>query len=350
MGGVTGGAFGNILEASGLPAEVELAREAIQNSCDASAGQRPVLVRFKILHLTGDEKLRFMEVLQLLDGLGSRARELSLPEPNCLENGSERLQLTFIEDFETVGLSGDPHSPDSHFFRLLLELGDPAKTADVGTGGSYGFGKSALSLPSRLRTIVAYTLFNDAERGAVHRLMGCGYFRPHRHAGSHYTGRAWFAVPCNHDGENGYHPVEGIEAQQLARSLGFVERTSAGTSILVVDSQVDPDLLIEGIEDWWWPRLLDAKLQVEVEVDGASRHPRLRSNPRLAPFIQCYELAIGKSGPVGTHQKCAELNRLAGQDLGRCAFMYLEAHEEQRLAPSWADSRSASVALIREPR
>lgn len=352
MGGATGGAFRNVLQGSGLPAEVELAREAIQNSCDAAAGEQPVRVVFRIEELDQQRAQQFVQDLQL-DALRPRLNALKLQDGKSV-NHTSQLQLTYVEDYETVGLSGDPHRRDSHFFRLLLELGDTEKTAKSGTGGSYGYGKAALSIPSRLRLIVAYTAFSSAGDGAlVHRLMGCAFFDPHSFEGQDWTGRAWFAVPCHHGQTGAYDPLEGTDAERMADLLGFSPRKGReerGTSILIVDSQVDCETLLRGIEEWWWPRIVDQTLQVEVQVGGDKKHPKPRSNRDLAAFVECYDLALGRAEPTGNHQRSGKFNPHNGIPLGRYAFAHLAPGDELKLGEEWLDRWGARVALIRAPR
>ncbi|WP_322819457.1 hypothetical protein, partial [Tepidiforma sp.] len=128
MGGATGNAFVNTLQGSGLAPAAELAREAIQNSCDAAKeGERRVRVVFRIENREGEARQRFLDNAQLEQALSDRMAFLRLSPESCLSNRSRPLTLVFVEDYGTTGLSGDPHSRTSHFHRLLLSVGDSAK-------------------------------------------------------------------------------------------------------------------------------------------------------------------------------------------------------------------------------
>jgi hypothetical protein len=204
MGGATGEAYFNTLAGTGMSPSAILAREAIQNSVDArdeKIREKP-RVAFRRIVLTGSQKHQFVSALQLDNEFGPREGVLELEHENAvstLMDVATPLELLFIEDFGTYGLYGDPHSKNSHFHRLLLSLGDSSKAREgVGSGGSYGYGKSVYSANSRIHTIVAYSAPDSKRKEADPartRLMGCAYFNAHAHGGCDFTGRAWFGHP-----------------------------------------------------------------------------------------------------------------------------------------------------------
>jgi hypothetical protein len=350
MGGATGNAFANVLQAAGIKPEDELAREAIQNSCDAARqGERRVRVVFRIVTLEGQRKEQFLEALSLRTGIGPRVGSVSLAPDNCLAQPERPLHLLFVEDYRTVGLNGSPNDRRSHFHRLLLSVGDSTKAfAPGGSGGSYGYGKSALSLNSRLRTIVAYTAFDSDDTGATARLMGCAYLEAHEFKGQHWTGRGWFGVR-QQGPQLVVDPLRDDAAHALAERLGFRgrRRGAHGTSILIVDSHVhDPQRLLRGIEEWWWPRLLDQELEVVVEHGGAEFFPQPKQRADLLPFIECYSLALGRAQAAGPHQKSDSFQRLRGLALGAYGFQVLPDH----LLQDFPEEKLGRIALIRSPK
>lgn len=350
MGGATGNAFANTLQAGGMTPEAELAREAIQNSCDAAKeGERRVRVVFRILTLDGDRKNRFLADLSLHQGIGERLHAVALAPDNCLAKPSQSLHLLFVEDFGTIGLRGDPHDRHSHFHRLLLSIGDSSKaSAPVTSGGSYGYGKSALSMNSRLRTIVAYSAFEPEGTGTYARLMACAYLDAHEFADAQWTGRAWFGLP-RPSNEIVVDPLRDEEAHRLAEILGFRTRRNGehGTSILIVDSHAkNPQQLVRGIEEWWWPRLLDEELDVVVEAEGKEYFPRPKQCEDLLPFIECYSLAVGRADPTGPHQKRDKFNRLKGLSLGVYGLQVLASD----LTEQFPEERIGCIAMIRLPK
>lgn len=165
IGGAAGEAFANTLSSPGMQPEHVLAREAIQNSVDAGTGGK-VEVRFRSDSLSGARKAAFIEAAGLSD-IAARVDDLELTGPNCLHTLAKSrlaIPLLYVEDYNAIGLGGEPHDKKSNFYRLLLSLGDRSRAREAhGTsGGSYGFGKSVYSSGSAIRTIFAYTRFKGA--------------------------------------------------------------------------------------------------------------------------------------------------------------------------------------------
>lgn len=356
MGGATGEAYTNTLLGTGMKPSEVLAREAIQNSSDAQLEDHKVAVTFRRVSLTGPEKRRFAKALGLESEFAARKNRLELQQGNCIGSLSKPdvpLDLLYIEDFGTHGLYGMPHDPGSHFFRLLLSLGDSAKSREKGgSGGSYGYGKSVYSANSRIHTIVAYSVFAPKDDGSRHhaRLMGCGYFNAHEYEEEDYTGRAWFGIEDT-EYENDVDPLHDDAAHEMATTLGFErrDRASTGTSILIVDCPVDCEELRSSIEDWWWPRLIEDALDVSLyEQDRPLEAPRPRKRPHLQPFITCYDMAVGRAEPLGSQHKKGSLYRTeSGHSPGTYGFSILG---EDELADERLQQLSRSVALIRGPR
>ena len=354
MGGAAGEAFANTLKSPGMLPEHVLAREAIQNSVDAGSGGK-VEVRFRASVVKGTKKEAFVQAADL-GSIAERSEELMLSEPNCLTTlgkSQKELRLLYVEDYNAVGLSGDPHDKGSNFYRLLLSLGDRSKsrTAQGSTGGSYGFGKSVYSSSSAIQTIFAYTRFKDGKTERV-RLFGCGYFVSHDYKKQPYSGRAWLGMPEKKDdkGRVVVDPVEGSEADELAAKLGFTLRKDGelGTSILIVDAAVDIKAIERGIEDWWWPRLIENKLDVVIQdADGVNHYPKPKKNPAIKPFIEAYDVAVGRAVAKSGVHKLAIFNKESGLDMGRCGFVVvpLDTSGNQVVSPE----RINSVALIRGP-
>lgn len=355
MGGAAGEAFANTLKSPGMPQEHVLAREAIQNSVDAGNGAK-VEVRFRATNVKNAKKTAFVQAADLAR-IADRANELTLAMPNCLstlDKPQKELCLLYVEDYNAVGLSGDPHDKDSNFYRLLLSLGDRSKsrTANGNTGGSYGFGKSVYSSSSAIQTIFAYTRFKDAKDVEHTRIFGCGYFVSHDFKKLPYSGRAWLGMPEKKDdmGRVVVDPIEGKSADDLATKLGFTLRKAGefGTSILIVDAAVDIKAIERGVEDWWWPRLVEHKLDVKIiDSDGTEHIPRPKKNVVLRPFIEAYDIALGRGVPKQGRQKHAPFNKEQGLEMGRCGFVV--APIDPNGNPIVPPERANSVALIRSP-
>jgi hypothetical protein len=235
-------------------------------------------------------------------------------------------------------------------------VGDSGKARDShNTGGSYGFGKSAFSSNSGIRTIFAYSRYRG-EDGVPHtRLFGCGYFRSHRFGSEEYNGRAWLGRLRDASGApvQIVDPLEDELADTLAEQLGFELRNfdQLGTSILIIDTAIEAEDLKRRIEEWWWPRLVDNGLDIEViSADGVRHIPRPRARPDLRPFIDAYDIATGTNpNCVARRETRQEFNRMYGLAVGVCGLKVLDVPAEGEDYPI-PDERLDAVALIRAPR
>jgi hypothetical protein len=354
MGGAAGEAYANTLKSPGMRPEHVLAREAIQNSVDAGTGVK-VEVFFRARSLKGAEKKTFVAAADL-SSLAARYEELQFG-PNCLlslDKARTPLQLLYVDDYNAEGLSGDPHDKGSNFYRLLLSLGDRSKARTAhGTGGSYGFGKSVYSSSSAIQTIFAYTRFQSPNGKEITRIFGCGYYPSHEYKNTMYSGRAWLGSKLRKDSQGRLivDPLENHAADSLALQLGFElrEEGQCGTSILIVDADVDLQAIVQGVEDWWWPRLVENKLDIEItDADGGLHLPRPKKNPALKPFIEAFDIARNIAEPKAGTQKLFKPNAFeGGVPLGSAGFVVVPVDQHGKtVVPS---ERCNTVALIRAP-
>jgi hypothetical protein len=357
MGGASGEAFSNLFESIGMHPAGVLVRESIQNAVDErDENYEKVLVQFRFADLIGAEKSAFIETAQLRS-LTDRKQQLSLSDLDWLDrrrNPEVPLRLLFVEDFHTTGLDGKPHDSTSRFHRLLLSVGDSGKAHDGhNTGGSYGFGKAALSLNSRIKTIVAYSRYRDRSGKQHTRLFGCGYFRSHHIGDDEYNGRAWFGRNATEGlgGRQIVDPIEDDDADAIAADLGFEvrEEDEFGTSILLVDTGLGANAIRGAVEEWWWPRLNDGQLDIAIIAqDGTRAIPRPKSRPDLQPFIAAYEIARGiNANPTPKQEVNRPFNRYNGLAPGTLGLKVIEAPAEGEPPPAVPENRIDTVALIR---
>lgn len=337
-----------------------LAREVIQNTVDAALradGRGVARVVFRAASLVGEAKRRFVAAASLKDLAARSAVLRGLVSGNCLaalDDDTVPLRILTCEDEGTRGLDGKHDDPESAWFRFLLSLGDSGKTDEGAghSGGSYGFGKTAISSASRLATIFAHTRYRDgaAERT---RLMGCAYLDAFRADGVRHTGRAWLGKRRAGEGEL-VDPFEDGDADRLARALSLRERPpgDVGTTVLIVDpvGETTPEGILRAVETWWWPRLCAEQLDVVVIAeDGTERRPQPRLSRRLEPYIRCWTLATEKDAqPEEGHEMTRKFRPIDGCPLGTVALRALAPSEddEETAEADWTDG----VALIRFPK
>jgi hypothetical protein len=347
MGGATGEAFSNVLLGTELTPEEVLAREVIQNSADAhAADDQKLAVSFRRVTLRGRERTDFFRSLDLTS-IADRSAVLELGHENCLTGN--QLDLLYVEDFGTKGLTGDPHQKDSPFYKLLLTLGDSSKARELDTsGGSYGYGKSVLSGSSNIHTIVVFSTYRDQGNVGA-KLMACGYFNGHEFEGGEFTGRAWLGT-SGAEADGRVYPLANLEAMDLASRLGFKIRdeNTLGTSILIVDCDLDLDALRSSIEDWWWPRLVDNSIDIEIWNESTRLEPpRPKSKQHLKPFIHCYDMATGVGSKRGDQDRVGKLSKFRQRELGTYGFTMIDEVEgDERNGGKFSDC----IALVRGSR
>lgn len=364
MGGAGGDAYKSVFNGTGTDPASTLAREAVQNSVDAARDPSgSVRVDFRFRRLAGDDRERFLRAAGL-DEMATKVDRLGLFAHNCLSSPESDIELLYVEDYETTGLQGDPTNPRGNLRKLLMDLGGSESSRDEavnglpGSGGSYGFGKAVYSSNSKLGVIFAYSKTTDQDGNALTVLMGCAYQSEHEVDGTIYTGRAWLGRPvkCEELGLR-FDPFIGSEAEEMAASLGFRRDDGLGTSILIVDTEIDPGHLIRGLEDNWWPRIQRHLLDVEVVSDVGGRfNPQPRKRRHLKPFIQAWDVANGPAPEESMERKQIQFNKMTVSDpesraiaIGRLGLVSLREDEDDYPLGEEYDDLVNTVALVRSP-
>jgi len=348
------------LSGSGLKEAYRLGREIPQNSNDAAKDAATGVVRlaFRLEQCRG-AKLKALVALLQAETLQSRGVLADLPDP---------LPLLFIEDHGTLGLGGAELADEvtapgqkNRYVGLCMTFGDAAK--DAAGGGTFGFGKSVLWNASQSRIVLFHSRFDPEPLAdnVISRLVGCALFDSHGHGGKRYTGRAFAG---RNQGLDYTQPLTGKEADQLAAKIGFVKRPTTedtGTSILVVDSHFDSrehlERIREGIERYYWPRIIDGRLAVRFfDGDEELQQPRPELRNELMPYIGAYQRAIdqirGRSPQATESTWHGEIAR-SGQDLGVLALARMDpdlAAGDSNSDDEESERLQDTVALIRAPR
>lgn len=319
-GGAGGGAYEKVFSNTDFSPEDLLAREVIQNSWDAALSRNtsklssskppPFTFRFRFSELTGEKKKKFIETLDLEEVKKHRESTVetkgipSRESINDMLDLQKPLKLLYLEDFGTHGMYGDPADTfKSHLYKALYVLGFSGKDDEgAGRGGSFGFGKSAFIRASGAQSAIVHTRFNEPEKDkATQRLIGFTWWAEHSSSydsETYFEGRAMFGTPHKNTTQ-GANALTDTRAAEIAVLLGMCERTGSpgkrGTSILLLDPQVDPEKLVRAVELYWWPALEDHLMDIEiVKHDGEVLIPRPGSNGFLKPFRRAYGIAKGE--------------------------------------------------------
>lgn len=145
-----------------------VAREVIQNSIDArDDAKRPVVVKFEKIILPTKEIPGIKELRERLKVCFERAKKdkNEKAEKHYREAvataTAEKITLLRASDFNTTGLTGKDEDPEGKWHRLVKAIGENKPTGAM--GGSYGIGKGAPFVASKLRTVYYSTKNNEGE-------------------------------------------------------------------------------------------------------------------------------------------------------------------------------------------
>jgi hypothetical protein len=309
----------NVLGRPRLDSLALVLREAAQNSWDARlrtsarSSLSPPEFRACIRTLSVEQENAFREAFSDPATEAESAATNELRAQLALKKPIRVLELC---DFDTVGLNGpvNPASPAAagpdNFRNFFFDLG--VEHVATGDGGTYGYGRSALYLASRARTILVDSLAL-VESGVERRLMACRIGHAHerkRFAGvaTRYTGRHFWGESS---GDHGIRPLTGGRAVELAAAIGMPHRDehATGTSILIPWPDTDPrnvdgrwiwDVLLRHL----WPKMVSRRgphaMSLRVEDDGREvPAPDVYRHPVYGLFASALLIARDRSGASG---------------------------------------------------
>lgn len=292
---------------------------------------------------------------------------------------SAEVGALYLTDKQTKGLGGP----------LLASLVDDSDVYDwvdfvlnVGiansqsqSGGTYGFGKTIAYVVSKASSVVVFSR-TTYEGVAVSRLMACAIGEKFSANGKWHTGRHWWGVRR----EGACVPVEGAEAEALARAIGMppFHDGEFGTSILVIDPNFGGrsasqamNFIAETVLWHLWPKLVGRpgvpRMDIRVRWnDTEVPIPRPEDRPPLDSFVSAYTaLTDSKSQSLlpGFERKfigrmrpkrvlVGELGTLPAVFRGRASVD--DGHdpadqESPNPAAAIVTARSHHVALLRSP-
>jgi hypothetical protein len=321
-GGMLGSTVINQFEGHRFQREEDLfVRETTQNAIDNPCGRLKPRIVFRLTTLDGAKKVRFLKNTDLSELTQDVSLLKKADKDNELKNvGTSRsLSLLYIEDFNTTGLDGLIADPKSNWMRFNLH-GDGQKLEEELKIGSYGYGKSVLARSAGTRSFIVFTAIKPNQRDAhTHRLMGHTFQSLFEKGDQSFSGRGWFCKTSDSQGDP--IPFTNEEACTLATELGFTRRSAhdTGTSFLLIGTrpakqQLSIASIRHAFETWWWPSLIDDRIDVEFWENGVRQDgpaPRLR--PDLRPYIECKSKLDSQ---VGEEIQDVHFQPLGGKKLG----------------------------------
>ena len=345
-----------------LSSESRLAREVIQNSVDATLPNKKTSVIIWKQTLSDQDVVTFRNLIGFEDSDSpfTRLDKLGLKVGNALskmKSESASFSVTLVEDRNTCGLCYDESNGNDRFDELCLAYGQDTTAAAAERGGSYGFGKGVYEESSDCNMFIVYSVYkpnqnSSSDPGSHARLFACATFDGHTVANTEYKGRALFGVHKDRQGQIECRPVLDADAHRIARDLGFLERkpTEYGTSIMIIGSTIEIDVLRKSVEDYWWPRIYSNQLSVELWEDEhpiKSPEPKVRED--LKPYLRCYSL-IEEKMPSEEEERVIKFQSVSGSAAkpGQLALKPLPQSDQDSMDDVESDTDlDSTVALIR---
>ena len=223
-----------------------LLRETLQNSWDASIGEKNDIPSFKIRvrNLNEIERLKFQSFFSELPP--NEANESVHKGLKEFFNKSNQVVLE-ICDFGTRGLGGPfsaseslSDSENNDFVNFVKNIGSP-RDIQLG-GGTYGFGKSSLFKMSKCNTVLIETLTKNKNKNQ-NRMIGYALGSEFNSEGKRFTGRHWWGVKSDSLEEpDSVDPLIDDDAKNYAKEMGLMSRfnsTRTGTSLIILDPNLE---------------------------------------------------------------------------------------------------------------
>ncbi|WP_141561839.1 hypothetical protein [Micromonospora sp. WMMA1996] len=308
-----------------------LVRESAQNSWDAKTS---AAVSFKLDLITVSPAHRQAWV-ELLAPSAPTDPAAARTLPALFR--SSTIRYLAVSDRGTSGLGGptrsDVYAEPNQRGWLSFVLNSGERQDVDGGGGTYGYGKGAFFLASRVGTVLIYTRFREGDQ-LRSRLIGSALLSSTTVNGVPYTGRHWWGLP----GPDHCDPLSGQDADVTARRLGLpgFEKNETGTTVVVIDPDLsDPSLPDDDADEMsteaagryladaaaWnlWPvTLADRAVRMHVSVSAHGVRvpvPSEHDDAVLANFAAAYRTAMGeRATALFCMRPKQELGRFGHQD------------------------------------
>ena len=269
-----------------------IVREPTQNSTDNCLDEtQPVKIKFSLKLVDAapikasylpQSWLDHVTTSPFYTGNTDRARQANGAVEQWLAD--EQIPVLLIEDYNTTGLVGDitlyQHNPqetpeeeeNNTFYWLLRTLGMSAPT--TGRGGSWGLGKLAFPLASRLKTFFAVTSRPDPEERFLLGQALLEYRADRFNDNRWWDKMLYYADGFDNDAEHHWKPIsDADEINNFCNAFGVTrDEADFGTSFIIPyprNSQIDPvndiSKLMCGVANNYALAIMQNKLVLEFE-------------------------------------------------------------------------------------
>ena len=343
------------------------AREFTQNAVDANDdpdfqqifNNGQFHLYFKFVSLSGEAKSRFVASAGLAD-LSDRLNGIDEHAARDLDSAllhlddDTPLNLLYANELGASGMYGpwDDSLGISKMTFALLSHNVSEKPANA--GGGFGKGKSVNALASKARVNIAYTRFHESFEPSYGRHDACLVLRIGQNTavrmGALVKASGSFKIRSQatlmEDENDAANPWSDDDADRMAELLGFDKRegsdgASFGSSLLIIDPDFTAEELREAMQRYWWPAIERGSLLVSITDDrGADVEVRPRRDPRLRPFIRCFEALRTNSETPEIRIFPASVNSRLGVSSGNTALT-------QRAEDLEVPNQKSVVAMMR---
>lgn len=259
-----------------------LAREVLQNSLDAKAGEEKVTVAFEVVKIPSDSfpgRDALKQIVQdcAQEGVADKKAKSFLERAGQIL-AARNIPCLQITDYGTTGLRGSPADHSGQWFAITKGRGVNVKQSAT-AGGSYGIGKNAPFAVSDLHTVFYSTRYMDGDN-CVERAQGKSILMSRTLSNGDCTsGTGFYGIPDK------CRPMEGDIPH-------FLKLRDTGTQILVAGFNGGKD---------WQERIISAVVanffyainqgELEVLIQGESGNPRIVEKESLPQLFADEQIA-----------------------------------------------------------
>lgn len=238
-----------------------IARESIQNSLDAIADKkRPVRVEFSLFEIGQDEIPNFFSIGKQI----AKCLEYYSMDPyaqKVFKNAmavikGQSIKCLKVSDYNTIGLEYEGNK--GPFYAFMQAVGVNLKS-NVGSGGSFGFGKGAYYAASAIKSVLVSSIYGN------NRYIFQGKARLTTHLDTKGKKKDYVGIYGLNSGE----PV--TKKADIPKKL---IRKEKGTDIIIMGFHEESewkDSLIKSVLNNFWLSLAEGNLVIKVENEEINK-------------------------------------------------------------------------------